>query len=123
MSDLPDRIRALRLHLGLTRREMGDWLGVHHDTVWKWETRGRRPGADTLDWLHRAFAAVDAGEPIPVPPDRAARAGDTVDIVGDNEGADPDYVLHLKHLPPGELSHRVARYLQRIANQKESHEE
>jgi len=38
-----DQIRQLRLDLGMTAQQFADRLGVHVDTVWKWERGVRHP--------------------------------------------------------------------------------
>ena len=38
-----DKILALRMHLGLTQREMSDKLGTRQQTISEWETGMYRP--------------------------------------------------------------------------------
>jgi DNA-binding transcriptional regulator YiaG len=38
-----DKILALRMHLGLTQREMSDRLGTRQQTISEWETGMYRP--------------------------------------------------------------------------------
>lgn len=38
-----DQIRALRLHMGLTQREMADELAVRQQTISEWETGVHQP--------------------------------------------------------------------------------
>ena len=38
-----EAIQALRHHLGLTQRELADWLGARQQTISEWETGMYRP--------------------------------------------------------------------------------
>ena len=40
---LAGRLRAWRERLGMTQRELGEFLGVGEYQIWEWENRGRPP--------------------------------------------------------------------------------
>lgn len=39
---LGEKLKEVRLRLGLTQEELGDRLGVRKNTVWRWEKEQRR---------------------------------------------------------------------------------
>ena len=53
----PGRIRAIRLRLGWTQREMAEALGVHVMTVWKWEHGRIKPWGPAVKMLDQLAAS------------------------------------------------------------------
>ena len=47
----PERIKALREHLGMTQREMADELGVRQQTISEWEVGAYTPRRATQKYL------------------------------------------------------------------------
>ncbi len=47
----PDRIKALRSHLGLTQVEMAEELGMRQQTISEWETGVYRPRGGSIRLL------------------------------------------------------------------------
>lgn len=56
-----DQIRALRLHLNLTQREMADELEVRQQTISEWETGLHQPHRSTLKMLSMIAERADFG--------------------------------------------------------------
>jgi putative transcriptional regulator len=54
-----DQIKALRLHMGLTQREMADELEVRQQTISEWETSLHHPHRSTMKVL--SMIAEQAG--------------------------------------------------------------
>ena len=70
-----DQIRALRVHLNLTQREMADELEVRQQTISEWETGTHQPHRSTLKVLSMIAERVDFGyqtdeKPADAPPDQ-----------------------------------------------------
>ena len=69
-----DEIRALRLHLNMTQREMADELEVRQQTISEWETGLHQPHRSTLKLLSMIAERADFGyqinaKPADAPPD------------------------------------------------------
>ncbi len=47
----PDRIKALREHLGMTQRQLADELGVRQQTISEWEVGVYIPRRSTQKYL------------------------------------------------------------------------
>ena len=67
-------VRALRVRLGLTQRDLADVIGVRQQTVSEWETGMYRPRGASVRMLRavaeRAGQPYDAGPPVPRTPSR-----------------------------------------------------
>jgi DNA-binding transcriptional regulator YiaG len=67
-------VRALRVRLGLTQRELADAIGVRQQTVSEWETGMYRPRGASVRMLRavaeRVVQPYDAGPPVPRTPSR-----------------------------------------------------
>lgn len=61
----PERIKVIRIKLGLNIKAMADLLGVDRDTYSKWE-RGERPlkgiGAIIMCWLGAGVVDIDGAK-------------------------------------------------------------
>jgi DNA-binding transcriptional regulator YiaG len=55
----PDKIKALREHMGLTQEAFGEELGMRQQTISEWETGVYRPRRSTSKYL--ALVAERAG--------------------------------------------------------------
>ncbi|MBC8164015.1 MAG: helix-turn-helix transcriptional regulator [Roseiflexaceae bacterium] len=69
-----DQIRALRLHLNMTQREMADELEVRQQTISEWETGLHLPHRSTLKVLSMIaervqFGYITVAKPADAPPD------------------------------------------------------
>jgi len=69
-----DQIRALRLHLNMTQRDMADELEVRQQTISEWETGLHQPHRSTLKVLSMIaertdFAYTTTSKPADAPPD------------------------------------------------------
>lgn len=69
-----NQIRALRLHLNMTQREMADELEVRQQTISEWETGTHQPHRSTLKVLSMiaeraefAYQASPSAEDLPEP--------------------------------------------------------
>ncbi len=76
-----EQIRALRLHLNLTQREMADELEVRQQTISEWETGLHQPHRSTLKVLsliaeRNDFSYQFESKPEDAPPDLIEPARD-----------------------------------------------
>ncbi len=62
LSELPERMRTKRNEWGMTRKELGDYLGVYYLTIRNWEDGRYTPSAENYDliceWLEQDITAL-----------------------------------------------------------------
>ena len=60
MSDLPIRLRSLRIQKGMTQTELAARLEVSQNAIFNWESGKREPSADNIEKLAKALEVSPA---------------------------------------------------------------
>ena len=55
----PRKLKTFREKHDISRKELGEALGVNHSTVWSWENGRYIPNAESQEWLKELEEAFE----------------------------------------------------------------